>query len=102
MALAVIYESAEELNDNSNLIIIGKIGDDEEIITRRGDKRVVERLYNVEVSKILSNTSITDLKTDDRIILSILVGFAGSGEEVDYYIADSEYYEIKKEIIYYS
>lgn len=50
-ALAVVYNSAEELYANSNLIILGNIGDYEETITRWGDKRVVIRLYDVAVKK---------------------------------------------------
>ena len=91
-----IYESVEELYDNSNLIIIGKIGDYEEVTVKWRNTKYIERHYDVEVKKILSNTSYTDLEIEDSITLSIMVGIAGSGETVDLYLADPEDYEIKK------
>lgn len=66
IALAAVYESAEKLYEHSNLIVIGKIGDYEEIPTNWGHK-VIERLDNVEVSKLISNTSGAEMKNSDPI-----------------------------------
>lgn len=64
---AAINESAEEPYDNSNVIIVGNAGDYEEVTVRGGDRKYVERHYDVDVKKILSNTSETDLDAEDTI-----------------------------------
>lgn len=99
-ALSAIYESVEELYDHSNLIVTGKIDGNykEFVLENNSEQMPVYRQYNLEVDKVLSNTSGIEVNSKDNITLNLTLAYVGNyeGGKTITYVSNPESYEIQE------
>lgn len=95
IAAAVQYETIEELSNNSQLIIKGKVTDKYRKKNRQHDnKTVTEKLYKIEVKKVLVNNTDQKIEKGMEIEVSHSTGFDIGGTTYD--IVDPSIKELPK------